>query len=83
MFFLLLLLSSCASYFDDYGDVAHKEYSFKFNAGYNTYRVLERMPTVADTEISYLQKFEINLPKNLKNILYRVTTIYLNLPITR
>jgi len=66
IFFLLLLLSSCASYYDDYGHVVYKEYSFKFNSNYNTYRVLERMPTIADTEISYLQKFEINLPKKIK-----------------
>jgi len=76
LLFLLVLLTSCAGYYNKSRDISNKYYSLDFKETYAVLKGIGGLPGVADQEYFYPQKFEINLPKQIKGIgIYGVTYI--------
>lgn len=65
---ILICLSSCVTYYDNYHGFKYEEYSLVIGNEVNTFYGLERIPGKADTEIYYPQKFSIDLPKSIKGL---------------
>lgn len=66
---LLVFISSCSPYFDlakNQGIADDEWVKFKFGENSNTLTVVDRIPSAAHGQTFHHQKFEIKLPKKLK-----------------